>query len=172
MGLSEHVWVCRVGVIAHLKICWRACLPCGHPHVHRYGCLPLSISASLQNTEVPTSALRGRISISGLPRDPTHLAGIKLQGLGTLFGTQPERSSILLHLGKHRGCGLWPVAPKPSASRPPGTHSVRWVGPQQLCDAMMEAELPVAKGPQHAVLPGLRTLRQDTPHCLQQGLLL
>lgn len=113
MGLSERVWVCGAGVIAHLKICWRACLPCGQPHVHRRGCLPLSISASLQNTEVPTSALRGRISLSGLPRDPTHLAGIKLQGLGTLFGTRPERSSILLHLGKHRGC--WAPASRPQA---------------------------------------------------------
>lgn len=36
----------------------------------------------------------------------------------------------------------------------------------------MEAELPVAKGPQHAVSPGLWTLCQDTPHCLQEGLLL
>lgn len=54
-----------------------------------------STCTPLQNTEVPTSALRGHIPTLGFPRDPTHLAGIKLQGLGTLFATQPEKSSIL-----------------------------------------------------------------------------
>ena len=33
----------------------------------------------------------------------------------------------------------------------------------------MEAELPLAKGPKHAVLPGLWTLSQDTQHHLLQG---
>lgn len=40
---------------------------------------------------------------------------------------------------------------------------------QQLPDAIMEASLPVAQGPQHTVLPGLWTLSQDTQHLLQQG---
>lgn len=107
MGLSELVWVHGVGVTAHLWICLSACfcLPFGHPHVHKHGSLPLSICASLQNIEVPTSALRGHIPISGPPRDSTHLAGVKLQGPGTLFGTRPEKSSILQHLGKWRLLG-------------------------------------------------------------------
>lgn len=49
----------------------------------------------LQNTEVPTSALGGHIPTLEFPRDPTHLTDVKIQRLGTLFATRPEKISIL-----------------------------------------------------------------------------
>lgn len=59
------------GGTAPLWICLNACLCLSAPvHLCR---MP----------KVPTSALRGHIPILRLPRDPTYLTGIKLQGLGT-----------------------------------------------------------------------------------------
>lgn len=56
---------------------------------------------------------------------------------------------------------------EPSAAQPLITYFVSWEVSQQLHDAIVEAQLPVAKSPHHAVSPGLWASPQDTHHLLQ-----
>lgn len=97
----------RGGVTAHLWMGLSACLcfTSGHPRVPSHG----SISQHLCRMQRCPPLLSGATLLSrGSQRDPTHLTGVKLQGLRTLFGMRPEKCSILKHLRKWRLLGsVW-----------------------------------------------------------------
>lgn len=121
--------------------------------------LHLYISAGCRGASLCSEA--PHLYLWGSLGDSTHLVHIKFQGLGTLFETRPEQSSIFKHLGRRRLlCSVWSLC---ALSPPtPVTHSIRGDVTQQLDDAIVEAQLPVAMGPHHAVFPGLWPCPQDT----------
>lgn len=59
------------------------------------------------------------------------------------------------------------LEPGTSAAQPLTTYFITWEVSQQLYNAVMEAELPVAQSPHHAVLPGPWAHFQDTHHLPQ-----
>ena len=85
VDVSEHVQVQGVGLTSHSPIHFSACfcLTMWTPTGAQHGNLPqhLCISAECRGAHLCSEGSHPHLGNS------THLVGIKLQGLGTLFGT-------------------------------------------------------------------------------------
>lgn len=118
MGVSEHVWMHRMGVTALLWIRLSACLclTCGHPHVPKHGSVSQHLSISPECGGAHFCSQRPHSHLGTPKRPPTHLIGVKLQGLGTLCGIRPEKCSILKQRRlqmEAAGLSLVPLIPQP-----------------------------------------------------------
>lgn len=119
VSVSEHVWVHGVGVAAlsRLRLSACLCLTCGHLHVPKRGSVSQHLSISTECGGAHSCPRRPH-SHPGTPkRPPTHLTGVKLQGLGTRRGIRPKKCSILKQRRlRSEAAGLSPR--EPSATWP------------------------------------------------------